>query len=80
MVAEEVQTLKFTNSDIINDSNRVETYILLEMFLNTGRIISYILLFIVGIYNKLYLLEILIIFLVLSIGAEAINLIKFNKE
>ena len=80
MVAEEVQTLKFTNSDIINDSNRVETYVLLEMFLNAGRIISYILLFIVGIYNKLYLLEILIIFLVLSIGMETVSLIKFNKE
>lgn len=44
MVSEEVQTLKFTNSDVINDSNRVETYVLLEMFLNIGRIISYILL------------------------------------
>lgn len=80
MVAEEVQTLKFTNSDVINDSNRVETYVLLEMFLNAGRVISYILLFIVGIYNKLYLLEILIIFLVLSIGMETVSLIKFNKE
>lgn len=80
MVAEEVQTLKFTNSDVINDSNRVETYVLLEMFLNVGRIISYSLLFIVGIYNNLYLLEILIIFLVISIGAETINLVKFNKE
>ena len=80
MVAEEVQTLKFTNSDIINDSNRVETYVLLEIFLNAGRIISYILLLIVGIYNKLYLLEILIIFLVLSIVGETFNLIKFNKE
>ena len=80
MVAEEVQTLKFTNSDIINDSNRVETYVLLEIFLNAGRIISYILLLIVGIYNELYLLEILIIFLVLSIVGETFNLIKFNKE
>lgn len=80
MVEEEVQTLKFTNSDVINDSNRVETYVLLEMFLNAGRVISYILLFIIGIYNKLYLLEILIVFLVLSIGAETVSLIKFNKE
>jgi hypothetical protein len=80
MASEEVQTLKFTNSDVINDSNRVETYVLLEMFLNIGRIISYILLFVVGIYNNLYLLEILIIFLVISIGVETINLIKFNKE
>ena len=80
MVAEEVQTLKFTNSDIINDSNRVEIYVLLEIFLNAGRIISYILLLIVGIYNELYLLEILIIFLVLSIVAETFNLIEFNKE
>ena len=80
MVEEEVQTLKYTNSDVINDSNRVETYVLLEIFLNAGRVLSYILLFVVGIYNKLYLLEILIIFLVLSIVAETINLIKFNNE
>lgn len=80
MIAEEVQTLKYTNSDVINDSNRVETYVLLEMFLNAGRVISYILLFIVGIYDKLYLLEILIVFLVLSVVAESINLIKFDKE
>lgn len=80
MVAEEVQTLKFTNSNVINDSNRVETYVLLEIILNIGRIISYILLYIVGIYNNIYLLEILIIFLVISIGVETINLIKFNKE
>lgn len=80
MIAEEVQTLKFTNSDVIDDFNRVETYIFLEMFLNVGRVISYVLLFIVGIYNKLYLLEILIVLLVLSIVAEAINLIKFNNE
>lgn len=50
MVAEEVQTLKFTNIDVINGSNRAETYVFLE------------------------------IFLVISIGAETINLIKFNKE
>lgn len=82
IVTEETQTLKFTNSDIITDSNRVETYVLLEFFLNLGRVISYILLFIVGIFNKLYLLEILIIFLALSIVAETINLTKFvgNKE
>lgn len=79
-LSEEVETLKFTNSDIVNDSNRVETYVLLELFLNAGRVISYILLFIVGIYSKIYLLEILIIFLVLSIGMEAINLVKFSKD
>ena len=80
MVAEEVQTLKFTNSNVINDLNRVETYVILETFLNAGRIISYILLYIVGIYNNLYLLEILIILLVIANGAETINLIKFNKQ
>lgn len=80
MITEEVQTLKFTNSEVIDDSNRVETFVFLEIFLNAGRIISYILLFIVGIYNSIYLLEILIILLGLSIVAETINLIKFNKE
>lgn len=80
MVPEEVQTLKFTNSDVINDLNRVETYIFIEMFLNAGRIISYILLFIVGMYNSVHLLELLIIILAFSLCAEAITLIKFNKE
>lgn len=80
IVAEEFKTLKFTNSNIINDSNRVETYILLEFFLNIGRIISYSLLFIVGIYSKLYLLEILIILLALSISVEMLTLIKFNEK
>lgn len=79
IIAEEVQSLKFTNSNVINNTNVVETYVLLEMFLNVGRIISYILLLIVGIYNNLYLLEILIIFLVISIIMETINLIKFDK-
>ena len=79
IIAEEVQSLKFTNSNVINNTNVVETYVLLEMFLNVGRIISYILLLIVGIYNNLYLLEILIIFLVVSIIMETINLIKFDK-
>jgi len=80
MIEEETQTLKYTNSKDINDFNRVETYILLEIFLNIGRTISYILLFLVGIYNTLYLIGTLIVFLLLPIGAEVIDLIKFNKE
>lgn len=79
MISEEVETLKFTNSSVINNTNRVETYVILEMFLNAGRIISYVLLFIVGMYNSLYLLKLLIILLIISVWFEIINLIKFNK-
>lgn len=79
MIGEEVETLKFTNSSVINNTNRVETYVILEMFLNAGRIISYVLLFIVGMYNSLYLLKLLIILLIISVWFEIINLIKFNK-
>ena len=79
-ITEEVQTLKFTNSKVIDDSNRIETYILLEFFLNAGRIISYALLFISGIYNSIYLIEVIIALLVLSIVFETISLIKFNEE
>lgn len=79
MIHEEIQTLKFTNSKIITDLNRVETYIIIEMFLNAGRVISYLLLFIIGISNSLYLLEFLIIILVLSLALEITTLIKFSK-
>ena len=79
MLHEEIQTLKFTNSKIITDLNRVETYIILEMFLNAGRVISYLLLFILGISNSLYLIEFLIIILVLSLTLEIMTLIKFSK-
>ena len=80
LVAEEIQTLKFTNSNVITDDNRVETYIYLEFFLNAGRVVSYALLFIIGIYQSLFLLEILIIFLVLCIIAEAASLLKFREK
>ena len=79
MIAEEVQTLKLTNSNIIDDSNRVESFILMEFFLNAGRIVSYILLLVFGILNKLYLIEILIIILVLSIIGMIVNILQIQK-
>lgn len=80
IVSQEVETLKFTNSEVINDENRVETYVLLECVLNAGRIISYVLLLIVGIFNKLILLELLIIILILAIFIETKNFFRFCKE
>lgn len=80
MIHEEIQGLKFTKSKIITDLNRIETYIIIEMFINAGRVVSYLLLFIVGISNSLYLLEFLIIILVLSLALEMTTLIKFSKE
>lgn len=78
MVPEEVKTLKFTDSDIITYKNRVETYVLLEFFLNLGRIMGYLLLFVIGLFFNIYILEILIIVLEFAIILEAINLIKFD--
>lgn len=78
MVPEEVITLKFTNSNTITDENRVETYILLEFFLNFGRIISYLLLLAIGVFFNIYILELLIILLEFAIVFEAISLIKFK--
>lgn len=78
MVLEEVKTLKFTNSNVITEKNRVETFILLEFFLNLGRIIGYLLLLITGLFFNVYLLEIVIIILVFAIILETNNLIKFN--
>ena len=80
MVAEELQTLKFTNSKVITDENRVETYILLEFFLNLGRVIGYSLLLIIGFFFNIYLLELLIVVLVFAIILETINLLKFKKS
>ena len=37
MVTEEVQTLKFTKSDIVNDSNRVETYVFFGTIFECGK-------------------------------------------
>ncbi len=78
VVPEEVITLKFTNSNTITDENRVETYILLEFFLNFGRIISYLLLLAIGVFFNIYILELLIILLEFAIVFEAISLIKFK--
>ena len=38
----EIKILKITNSSIINDTNRVEAYVFIELFLGLGRVISYI--------------------------------------
>lgn len=66
-IINDVKTIKITNSDTINDSNRVEGYALMEVFLGFGRIISYGLLLIVGMLNSFYLLKILIMLLTLCI-------------
>ena len=77
-IVKDINTLKLTNSEVVNDSNRVETYVLLEVVLGLGRIISYILLLIVGMLGNFYLLEILIIILTLGICFMGKHLIKMN--
>lgn len=79
-VIKEVKTLKITDSSTINDSNRTEVYVLIELFLGIGRIISYVLLLIVGLLNSILLLKILIIFLSLCILFSGIHLIKIDID
>ena len=79
-IIKEVKTLKITNSNIINDSNRVEAYVLIEIVLGMGRVLSYLLLLIVGIFNSFYMLKILIIFLSLCIIFGGIHLSKIETE
>lgn len=78
-IIKDINTLKLTNSEIINGSNRVETYVLLEIFLGLGRVISYILLLIVGIFKEFYLLKVLIIILTLGILCMGKHLVKINN-
>ena len=75
-----IKTLKITNSSIINDSNRVEVYVLIEFILCMGRIISFILLLIVGFFNSFYMLKILIIFLTICIFLSGLHLSKIEIE
>ena len=75
-----IKTLKITNSSIINDSNRVEVYVLIEFMLGMGRIISFILLLIVGFFNSFYMLKILIIFLTICIFLSGLHLSKIEIE
>lgn len=77
-IVKDVSTLKLTNSEIVNDVNRVETYVLLEIVLGMGRIVSYILLLIIGVLGNFYLLEILIIILTLGICFMGKYLTKMN--
>ena len=79
-IIKEVKTLKITNSSIINDSNRVEAYVLIEFALGIGRIISFILLLIVGIFNSFYMLKIIIIFLTSCIILCGLHLSKIEIE
>ncbi len=79
-IVKDINTLKLTNSKIVNNSNRVETYVLLEIVLGTGRIISYILLLIVGFLKEFYLLNILIIILTLCISLLGKNLTKITDS
>ena len=79
-VIKEVKTLKITDSSTINDSNRTEVYVLIELFLGIGRTISYVLLLIVGLLNSILLLKILIIFLSLCILFSGIHLIKIDID
>lgn len=77
-IVKDFTTLKLTNSEIVDDSNRVEVYILLEVVLGLGRIFSYISLLIVGIIGDFNLLKLLIIILTLGIFFMGKHLVKIE--
>ncbi len=77
-IIKSTKTLRITNSSIINDSNRSESYILFEFFLGLGRIISYVLLLIIGLTNNIYLLKILIIVLTSCIILLGRNVLRIK--
>ena len=79
-ITNDVKTMKLTNSKVINDSNRVEAFVLFEMFLGMGRIISYILLLLVGLSKQQFLLNVLIIFLTICILCGGIHLTRVEVE
>ena len=79
-ITNDVKTMKLTNSKVINDSNRVEAFVLFEMFLGMGRIISYILLLLVGLSKQQFLLNVLIIFLTICILWGGIHLTRVEVE
>lgn len=79
-IMKEYKTLKITNSTIINDSNRVEAYVLIEMFLGFGRVISFVLLLLVGLSNSLFLLKILIMCLTLCLLFSGIHLTEIEVD
>ncbi len=79
-ITNDVKTMKLTNSKIINDSNRVETFVLFEMFLGMGRIISYILLLLVGLSKQQFLLNVLIVFLTICILWGGVHLTRIEVE
>lgn len=79
-IIKDIRTITLTNSEIINDTNRVEAYVLMEIVLGAGRIISYLLLFAVGFLKQPYLLKILIIILTLCISLLAKHLLKISYK
>lgn len=79
-IIKDVQTITLMNSKAINGSNRVEAYVLLEIFLGAGRVISYILLLLVGFLKEFYLLKILIIILTLCISLQGKHLMRIDTS
>lgn len=79
-IIKNIKTLKITNSIIINDSNRVETFIILEFYLGSGRLVSYLFLLVVGLLNNMFLLKVLVIILSICILLMGKILVKIHDD
>lgn len=78
-IIKNTKTLRITNSSIINNANRSESYILFEFFLGLGRVLGFILLLLVGILKNMLLLKVFVIVLSFCILLMSRHLLKINN-
>lgn len=75
-VAKEIRLYNLSNSNIIGKEHQIEFLTIRELFLNSGRTVSYILLLIAGLSNNEFIFNIILIILTLSILATGLNIKK----
>ena len=78
----DVRLFNVANSQIVRDGNFLEYWSIREFFLNLGRVSGYILLFLVGLTNKLnllYYLMILLAFAIIITGYFVSKVRKYNS-
>ena len=78
----DVRLFNVANSKIVRDGNFLEYWSIREFFLNLGRVSGYILLFLVGLTNKLnllYYLMILLAFAIIITGYFVSKVRKYNS-
>lgn len=75
----EIRLYNISDSYIVSKENQIEFFALREGILNCGRIVSYIMILVVGISGNQIILNIVMVILTLSIFIMGINIIKVDK-